>query len=239
MCYTVNERKRMNSLKIFKGDIAICDMLFIMKNKHKIKLFIDADDTILKSSETTIDILNKKFNIMPPKTFDDIHDWGYRSIYGQCTDEIINDVYDSDEFFEQVEIYEDFLNFYNSHENDFEWYIVTKGHEKNIKNKEEYFKKHLPRAKVIGCKFKSYNDKKYDKSHIDMSYGIQIDDRTDCLIGTNSDTKILFKNKAERYWNQINDANEDIYIANEWKEIIDILEFAANNPNLFVKGDMI
>ena len=72
-----------------------------------------------------------------------------------------------------------------------------------------------------------------------MSHGIQIDDRTDCLIGTNSDTKILFKNKAERYWNQINDANEDIYIANEWKEIIDILEFAANNPNLFVKGDMI
>ena len=218
MCYTVNERKRMNSLKIFKGDIAICDMLFIMENKHKIKLFIDADDTILKSSETTIDILNKKFNIIPSKTFDDIHDWGYRSIYGQCTDEIINDVYDSDEFFEQV---------------------VTKGHEKNIKNKEKYFKKHLPRAKVIGCKFKSCDDKKYDKSHIDMSHGIQIDDRTDCLMGTNSDTKILFKNKAERYWNQINGTNEDIYIANEWKEIIDILEFAANNPNLFVKGDMI
>ena len=239
MCYTVNERKRMNSLKIFKGDIAICDMLFIMKNKHKIKLFIDADDTILKSSETTIDILNKKFNIIPPKTFDDIHDWGYRSIYGQCTDEIINDIYDSDEFFEQVEMYEDFLNFYNSHENDFEWYIVTKGHEKNIKNKEKYFKKYLPKAKVIGCKFKSYNDKEYDKSHIDMSYGIQIDDRTDCLMGTNSDTKILFKNKTEGYWNQINSANEDMYIANEWKEIIDILEFAANNPNLFVKGDMI
>lgn len=207
-----------------------------MKNKNKIKLFIDADDTILKSSQTTIDILNKKFNIIPPKTYDDVRDWGYKSIYGQCTNEIINDVYDSDEFFERVKIYEDFLDFYNSHENDFEWYIVTKGHEKNIENKEKYFKEYLPQAKVIGCKFKSYDNKEYDKSHIDMSYGIQIDDRTDCLMGTNANIKILFKNRNERYWNQTSSVNEDIYIVNEWNEIINLLKFAVDNPDPFMKG---
>ena len=207
--------------------------------QRKIKLFIDADDTILESSKAFIDIVNQQDNINPPKTYEELRDWKCRSLFPYMTNERIVEIYDSEEFFNIVKVNSDFESFYLKHENDFEWYIVTKGHEKNIKNKEKYFKKHLPRAKVIGCKFKSCDDKKYDKSHIDMNHGIQIDDRTDCLIGTNSDTKILFKNKAERYWNQINDANEDIYIANEWKEIIDILEFAANNPNLFVKGDMI
>ena len=47
---------------------------------NKIKLFIDADDTILESSKTVINILNKRFNISPPKTYDDIRDWGYRSM---------------------------------------------------------------------------------------------------------------------------------------------------------------
>lgn len=60
-----------------------------MENK-KIKLFLDADDTILKSSKTVVDILNKRFNISPPKTERDVKDWKYRSVYHQCTNEIIN-----------------------------------------------------------------------------------------------------------------------------------------------------
>ena len=36
--------------------------------EKKIKLFIDADDTILESSKTFIEILNERFNISPPKT---------------------------------------------------------------------------------------------------------------------------------------------------------------------------
>ena len=58
----------------------ICDKLKSMENQRKIRLFIDADDTILESSKAAINILNKKFNIVPQKTYDDMKDWGYRSI---------------------------------------------------------------------------------------------------------------------------------------------------------------
>ena len=68
-----------------------------------------------------------------------------------------------------------------------------------------------------------------------MNYGIQIDDRTDCLMGTNANIKILFKNHQEFDWNQTYDINEPIYIMNDWKEIIETLEFALKNTELFMK----
>ena len=68
-----------------------------------------------------------------------------------------------------------------------------------------------------------------------MNYGIQIDDRTDCLMGTNANIKILFKNNQEFDWNQTYDINEPIYIMNDWKEIIETLEFALKNTELFMK----
>ena len=111
--------------------------------EKKIKLFIDADDTILESSKAFIEILNERFNISPPKTYEDLKDWCYRSIYHFCTKDIINEIYDSDIFFEKVKINEIFKNFYNEHENDFEWFIVTKGHPKNIEQKKKYFRKHI------------------------------------------------------------------------------------------------
>jgi len=206
-----------------------------MKDQHKIKLFIDADDTILESSKTVVDILNERFKINPPKTYNDVKDWKYNSIYYQCTNEIVNEIYDSKIFFEKVKIYPDFINFYNNHENDFEWYIVTKGRKSNIEHKQKYFKKYLPKAKVVGCRFNNNNkNENYDKSHINMNYGIQIDDRTDCLIGTNANIKILFKNNREFYWNRTNITSEPIYKINTWKEIIETLEFALENPDVFM-----
>lgn len=206
-----------------------------MEEKRKIKLFIDADDTILESSKTVINILNERFEINSPKTYDDMRDWGYRSIYHQCTNQIVNEIYDSKNFFEKVEIHPDFMNFYNNHKNDFEWYIVTKGHKRNIEHKIEYFSKYLPLANVIGCQFKSFNNEEYDKSHIDMSHGIQIDDRTDCLTGTNANIKILLKNNQDLYWNQTDKTNENLYQTNNWKEIVEILEFALKNSELFME----
>lgn len=214
----------------------ICDKLKSMENQRKIRLFIDADDTILESSKAAINILNKKFNIVPQKTYDDMKDWGYRSIYHQCTTKIVNEIYDSEEFFNIVKIHPDFMKFYNIHKNDFEWYIVTKGHSENIKKKKEYFSKHLPLADVIGCQFKSSENEEYDKSHIDMNYGIQIDDRTDCLLGTNANVKMLFKNGRDFYWNQTNKTNESLYKMNTWKEIVETLEFALKNSDVFMEG---
>ena len=202
---------------------------------NKIKLFIDADDTILESSKAFINIINRQDNINPPKTYDKLHDWKYKSLFPYMTNERIIEVYDSEEFFNTVKINTDFEKFYLEHENDFEFYIVTKGYKSNIEHKQKYFKKYLPKAKIVGCHFDSKEVENFDKSHINMNYGIQIDDRTDCLMGTSANIKILFKNHQEFDWNQTYDINEPIYIMNDWKEIIETLEFALKNTELFMK----
>ena len=54
-------------------------------------------------------------------------------------------------------------------------------------------------------------------------------------MGRNANIKILFKNNQEFDWNRTHDINEPIYIMNDWKEIIETLEFALKNTELFMK----
>ena len=203
--------------------------------KRKIRLFIDADDTILESSKAFIDIVNRQDNINPPKTYEELQDWRYQSLFPYMTTKRVVEIYDSEEFFNIVKVNPDFESFYLKHENDFEWYIITKGYKTNIEHKQKYFKKHLPKANVVGCRFGSKEEQNFDKSHIDMDYGIQIDDRTDCLIGSNANIKILFKNNRDFYWNRTDMSNEPLYIMNSWKEIIETLEFALKNSDVFME----
>lgn len=203
--------------------------------QRKIRLFIDADDTILESSKAFIDIVNRQDNINPPKTYEELQDWRYQSLFPYMTTKRVAEIYDSEEFFNIVKVNPDFKSFYLKYENDFEWYIVTKGHKSNIEHKQKYFKKHFPKAKVVGCRFDSIEGQNFDKSHVDMDYGIQIDDRTDCLIGSNANIKILFKNNRDFYWNRTDMTSEPIYIMNSWKEIIETLEFALKNSNMFME----
>ena len=67
-----------------------------------------------------------------------------------------------------------------------------------------------------------------------MEYGIQIDDRVDCLMGTNANIKILIKNNKDVVWNKTDRISESFYIINEWKEIVEILKFAYENPDMFM-----
>lgn len=207
----------------------------LKSKKKKIKLFIDADDTILESSKAFIDIVNRQDNIDPPKTIPELRDWKYRSLSPHITNERVIEIYNLEEFFNIVKINPDFKSFYLKHENDFEWNIVTKGNKTNIEHKQKYFKKYLPKAKVIGCRFNSIEEQNFDKSHIDMDYGIQIDGRTDCLIGSNANIKILFKNNRDFYWNRTDITSEPLYIMNSWKEIIETLEFALENSDVFME----
>ena len=71
---------------------------------EKIKVYIDADDTILDSSVAIIDILNKKNNTN--KTIHDLRDWNYRDIDGTMNGDKILELYESEEFFNTVKIKE-------------------------------------------------------------------------------------------------------------------------------------
>ena len=110
------------------------------QDNNRITLYLDADDTILLSSEAVIKILNKKYNINPPKTINNMKDWEYRSIHKNITIEEVEGIYESDEFFNRVEFDPLFLDFYNKNKNKVNIVIVTKGTELNVIKKEKYIK---------------------------------------------------------------------------------------------------
>lgn len=74
--------------------------------------------------------------------------------------------------------------------------IVSSGYSPNLKAKEKWCKEILPFCRFIGVNLKEYKD----KSHIDMSDGLFIDDSAHNLETSNADTKICF---GEIYpWNK-------------------------------------
>lgn len=202
----------------------------------RLKIFVDADDTILQSSETVIDILNNKFQISPRKTIENLKDWGYRSIYNNVSGEMISKIYESEEFFSQVRVNPAFDAFYNIFKDKLDFHIVTKGTYVNLKKKEKYFKDRYPEIHFIGCPL-YYEDMNYSKESVDMQEGIQIDDRVDCL-STNAGCKILYKNYKDFEWNKYTGEVEgNLYIANTWKDIETCVDFFLNHRE-FLNGGM-
>lgn len=197
-----------------------------------IEIFIDADDTILKSSETVIEILNKKYNLVPKKGFKDLTDWEYRSIAPFVTKEEIMKIYDSDEFFNMVKTNKEFDQLYSKYNGTvFHFNIVTKGTPENLIKKQKFFKQRYPDVRYFGLSNQINGEENFDKSSLNMLGGIQIDDRFDCLSHTNARRKLLLKNERDFYWNDTSqELIEDLYIANNWKDIQDFLDFTANNP---------
>lgn len=211
------------------------------QDNNKIMLYVDVDDTILKSSEAIIKILNKRYDINPQKTVNDMKDWGYRSIYKNITDDIVEELYESDEFFNIVEFDQAFLDFYNNNKNKIDITICTKGTSINIKKKEELIKKTLgDDITYIGMQFRVDCDgklvKDYVKSTINMKHGIQIDDRTDVLRNSNANIKILINNDRVRTWNQHYENINNLYVVRNWDEIKQIVLFAYDNHFVFKKS---
>lgn len=211
------------------------------QNNNRITLYLDADDTILLSSEAVIKILNKKYNINPSKTIDNMKDWEYRSIYKYITTEEVENIYESDEFFNIVEFDPLFLDFYNKNKNKINIVIITKGTELNVAKKEKYIKSILgENVEYIGMTFKYNVDgeriKDYSKINVNMKHGIQIDDRTDALANTNANVKILINNDRIRTWNQHYENINNLYVARNWDEISQIVLFAYDNHFIFKKS---
>ena len=212
-----------------------------MDSKTKLKLFLDADDTILESSQAIIEILNNKYNITPPKTMADLRDWGYRSIYKYLTPTDVEDLFETDEFFNIVQPDKKFLNFYNTNKDKFDIIIVTKGTKANIDKKKDYLKKIFgDDFEYVGMILARDEDGKiisqFDKSQVNMSKGIHIDDRPDALMSTNANIKVLLR-RGDYYWNDLESyANiNNLYTVRNWDEIAQILLFACENHFMLEK----
>jgi 5'(3')-deoxyribonucleotidase len=194
---------------------------------EKINLFLDFDETLTQSIKQFVKVANKRFGTN--KNYEELKKWNFEDLFPNITYENINDIFASDDFFVDLELIEDVETVMNKLKEQFNIYIATIGSEDNLRKKESWLKDNLKdiKYKFIGLLDNS-SSIEYDKSSVDMTDSIFVDDRVDNLRSSNAKVKILFKNNKNYDWQQI-DSNEEIYIVNSWKEIYDMLSFFAEH----------
>jgi hypothetical protein len=199
----------------------------------KQKILIDIDDTFLKSSEEIIRQLNHKNGTS--KTIDDLTDYKYRSIDSNITQEDINNMYASQEFFTNVAFNDGAINFIIKYSKIFDIIFVSYGTEENLLRKTLMLNNFVLNYNLDGVFFASFEIGKANKSEIllDNVY-LAIDNHSEHLQELNAPKKILLKNFKEVDWNKTPINNEYTYIANSFDDIDQMIEFDLKLKNMGV-----
>ena len=191
---------------------------------NKIDLFLDFDDTICLTSKQFVKLANKKYK--KEEDWNNINRWDFKDLYPEITNNDINNIFSSEDFFVDLELCENCLDAINSIKNLVNIHIATIGTDKNLKNKMKWIKENLN----IDFNFNGILDTGInDKSSIDMSGAIFVDDRANNLRSSNANIKILYKNYHNYSWQQI-EPNDNIYVVDSWEQICSILDFISKNP---------
>lgn len=192
-------------------------------------IYLDCDDTILYSSEAVIRILNSRYGIN--KTIEDLTDWHYQSIVPEVTQREVLEIYDSEEFWNEVKFNEEFLKVFKKFKDDFDWIVLTRGKETNIRLKTAFINKSLG-IPVHGLLINDSGDSCMSKKEVDMHKSVQIDDNMGCLEGTNAGMKILLRHGRNLSWNQPKPNEDNLYVVDSWKEIGEVLDFIKKAPSV-------
>lgn len=191
---------------------------------NKIDLFLDFDDTICLTSKQFVKLANRKYK--KEEDWNNIKRWDFKDLYPEITNNDIDNIFSSEDFFVDLELCENCLDTINSIKDLVNIHIATIGTDKNLKNKMKWIKENLN----IDFNFNGILDTGInDKSSVDMSGAIFVDDRTDNLRSSNANIKILYKNYHNYSWQQI-EPNDNIYVVDSWEQIYSILDFISKNP---------
>lgn len=198
-------------------------------NSIKQKIVLDFDDTLVKSSEQIIHMINQKYGTN--KTIEDLTDWGYTSIYPKLTTKEVTELYSNEKFFNEVKWNEGARLFLLEFKNDYNFIICSKGSSKNLQLKKSFLVRWFEQLNIqdwefIGLETKDDSDYTLNKSIVDFSDCIFcIDDNVNALLSINTPKKILLKNYAEYYWNKTPINREDVYVINNFYDLIEMCRF--------------
>ena len=155
----------------------------------KPKLFIDYDNTITNSTKAIVDLYDEDFKYY--KKFEYIHWTDIRTWdFLECNcakPEYINTYFNQQRFFDKVEFMDNAEEVLNRLKDKYEIIIVSMGYSPNLRAKAIWIENNIPYAEFIGVNFKEHSN----KSHIDMSDGIYIDDNAKNL-NTNAIENICY-----------------------------------------------
>lgn len=202
------------------------------ETQPKQKIYWDVDDVILNTTDVMVELINNKYRIpnnLEPKTREQCKDWEFKGIWRPLTKEQQNELFESNEFWDMITIKPEFYNIVKSGVLDkYDNIFVTKGSVYNLFRKKELLYDEVDIKDV----FKDFgyigiaNDE--DKSVVDMTDGIQIDDNYSNFKNTKAKIKILIKNHVESTVNNsygLIETPDNLYNVNSLNEVLDILRF--------------
>lgn len=188
--------------------------------KNKIKIYLDFDNTITDTSQRLLELLNKKYNKQYSKS--NIYKYDLSDLYPETSSQDIYNICSDKYFYNELKPINGVIETLSSMNNNYKYYIASVCYGESHVLKQKYL------DDICGNKisFSGFYIFDKNKSCLDMSDGIVIDDNSEMLRSTNSKFKILFKNNMDVEWNRVNNKDE-FYIVNTWNEIEDILKFIS------------
>ena len=172
------------------------------------KLFLDFDNTIVDTIAAVVSLYNEDyvnhdgFVAINPK---DVTSWEFTEC-NLATYEEIDKYFGDKRFFQRVKLYPSAGQVLRSLSHMYDITIVSHGYASNLKLKEEWVKDKLfeeifdnsCNAEFIGVNWETHND----KSHVDMSNSIFVDDSIRNLETSSAKYKILYGEYMD--WNNTN-----------------------------------
>ena len=166
---------------------------FIYENNIKM-IYLDWDGVITHSVKAIVDILNKKHNInINPQ---DIVSWNFKEADPTLTDEEMEWLFTTKEFFFELEYIDGVIDFMKRHRNNI--IIVTKARTENYLGKIHMLKRigldDIPIIPIPLNMSKSIINMYYHNLDNYLDYSLFIDDSTNNLLESSAPFKIHFRN---------------------------------------------
>lgn len=155
-------------------------------------IYLDIDGVIFDTVQTCLNILNKRYNTYFEK--EQVKDYGFKDCFPNIDRKEIDDLFLSEEFFNNLILIKDAIYFLEKYRNRI--VLFTKGEDKNIELKRKYFDLiGFSDIKIIGIPLNK------SKGDYDLSDSlIFCDDVAINLKETNAPMKVLFQEVEETKW---------------------------------------
>lgn len=201
----------------------------IFNRKKPIKVYLDFDNTLVDSNSAMVYLLNQEFGTK--KEYKDLKKYDFKDLFPELTDEHCEELFGDWRLFSLLEFFDNCFETLDYFKKRCNYSLVTYGNKYNLSAKKIWCERYLPFLKELHLLEYVPGDMNYDKSMIDMSDGIFIDDHIEYLRSSNAKIKILFRNNHDGDWNEINNL-DDVYVVNSWKEIYHIIKFYVDNGGI-------
>lgn len=197
----------------------IIRMIDNIENPHKKNIYIDFDGTIYNTIKAIVTLYDRDFYYYSDYkkiNWKDIKTWDFREL-SATTPEYIDHYFNQSRFFNVIKPFENAYKIIYKLSSNYNIKIVSHGYSPNLRAKADFIEDELPFAEFIGVNLKQHND----KSSIDMSDGIFIDDKALNLETSNAAIKICYGDEYE--WNKDFNVDENNYRCFTWEDIYSVI----------------